>query len=312
LNNKTLLNKVLVTGATGFIGSRLLERLKIIDCEVRVLSRNTLIGYDSICCDLQQDLIPKFALNSIDSIFHIAGVAHDFQNNTETELMFYKVNVEATINLAKLAIKSGVKRFIFVSSVKAGGKSDTSDCMNEINQFEPEGIYGQTKREAEIKLLALGQESNMHVVIVRPALVYGPGMKGNLKVMFDGVSKGWFPPLPDTGNLRSMIHVDDLVNALVMVALDVQTNGNIFIATDGKPYSSRKIYEAMLEVIGKDIPKWYVPTIFFDILSKINVRLKYKIQKLLGNECYSSKKLESIGFRAKNSIKQMNHNETFI
>ena len=309
MNNKTLLNKVLVTGATGFIGSRLLERLKIIDCEVRVLSRNTLIGYDSICCDLHQDSIPKFALNSIDSIFHIAGVAHDFQNNTETELIYYKVNVEATINLAKLAIKSGVKRFIFVSSVKAGGQSDTSDCMTEINQFEPEGIYGRTKREAEIKLLALGQESNMHVVIVRPALVYGPGMKGNLKLMLLGIKKGWFPPLPETGNKRSMIHVDDLVRAILLTADYDRANGEIFIATDGTPHSSREIYNAMCNVLGKSIPKWSVPKDLFNLISLINSRIKYKLNKLLGDECYSSAKLEELGFKAQKTLKDMNETD---
>jgi nucleoside-diphosphate-sugar epimerase len=187
-----------------------------------------------------------------------------------------------------------------------------TNCGSEIEQSEPIGAYGRTKREAEIKLLELGRISGMHVVIVRPSLVYGPGMKGNLKLMLKGIDKGWFPPLPNTENKRSMIHVDDLVKALIMVAVSDRTNGEIFIATDGRTYSSYEIYRTMCELSGKSIPKWSVPRIVFDLASKINKRIQYKIQKLLGDECYSSKKLESIGFRAKNSIKQMHENETFF
>ena len=146
----------------------------------------------------------------------------------------------------------------------------------------------------------------MHVSIIRPSLVYGPNVKGNLKLMLAGIKKGWFPPLPETGNRRSMIHVDDLVRAILLVAKDECANGEIFIATDGTPHSSRDIYNAMCSVLDKSIPKWSVPNNLFDMASLINPRIKYKLNKLLGDECYSSAKLEALGFKVQKTLKDMN------
>ena len=215
-------------------------------------------------------------------------------------------NCYATIKLARLAVKSGVKSFVFVSSVKAGGGGASDRCVTEIDQGIPEGVYGETKREAELELLKLGKESGMHVAIIRPSLVYGLNVKGNLKLMLSGIKKGWFPPLPETGNKRSMIHVDDLVRAILLVADDDRANGEIFIATDGTPHSSRYIYNAMCSALDKSIPKWRVPKILFDMASLVNPRIKYKLNKLLGDECYSSAKLEALGFKAKKTLKDMN------
>jgi UDP-glucose 4-epimerase len=296
----------LITGSTGFIGRKLAD---IIDEEIRVLSREKHSDYDTIVCDLQSEVIPDQALNNVNTVFHLAGFAHDMRDAGKIEYLYYKVNVDATVQLANLAVQSGVKRFIFVSSVKAGGTPPLGVCANEKDQKDTEDIYGKTKREAELELLKIGEESGMHVSIIRPSLVYGPNVKGNLKLMLSGIKKGWFPPLPETGNRRSMIHVDDLVRAILLVANDDRANGEIFIATDGVPHSSREIYNAMCGVTGKLIPKWSVPKILFDIASLISPRIKYKINKLLGDECYSSVKLEALGFKAKKSLKDMNETD---
>ena len=142
----------------------------------------------------------------------------------------------------------------------------------------------------------------MHVSIIRPSLVYGPGVKGNLAIMRSWVEKGWFPPLPETGNRRSMIHVDDLVRALLLVAVDDRANGEIFIATDGVPQSSRKIYEAICQQVDKSVPSWSVPKFLFDGVASVSPRFRYKVEKLLGDECYSSAKLESLGFKAERTL----------
>ena len=213
--------------------------------------------------------------------------------------------MDATVRLAKLAVKSNVKRFVFISSVKAGeGGVSNIKCMND-----SEGVYGKTKREAEIELLKIGKESGMHVSIIRPSLVYGPNVKGNLALMLSGIKKGWFPPLPETGNKRSMIHVDDLVRAILLVADDDGANGEIFTATDGNPHSSRDIYNAMCSVLDRPIPKWSIPKFLFDMVSLTNPRIKYKLNKLLGDECYSSAKLEALGFKAQKTLKDMNETD---
>jgi UDP-glucose 4-epimerase len=300
------LNKILITGSTGFIGQRLINA---VDAEVQVLSRVKQLGYDTIVCNLEKELNLNNALSDIDTVFHLAGFAHDFRDATKVKNLYHKVNVYATVELAKIAVANDVERFIFVSSVKAGGSSVSEKCTDESCQGDPEGIYGKTKREAELKLLKIGKESGMHVSIIRPSLVYGPNAKGNLQLMLSGIKKGWFPPLPETGNKRSMIHVDDLVRAILLVADDNRANGKIFIATDGIPHSSREIYNSMCNVLGKSIPKWSVPKGLFDMASLTSPRIKYKLNKLLGDECYSSNKLEALGFKAQKTLKDMNETD---
>ena len=293
----------LVTGGTGFVGKPLIAALK---CNVRLLSRFHNTNIDTVICDFRNDLIPMDVLIGIDTVFHLAGFAHDMRDANKVIDLYKKVNVDATVQLANLAVKSGVKTFIFVSSVKAGGIPTSGTCMSEEGQGYPEGVYGNSKRDAELKLLEIGKNSGMHVSIIRPSLVYGPSVKGNLRLMLLGIKKGWFPPLPETGNKRSMIHVDDLVRALLLVADDDRANGKIFIATDGSPYSSREIYNAMCIALGKKIPKWSVPKIFFETASLISPSTKYRVNKLLGDECYSSAKLEALGFKAQKILKDMN------
>ena len=300
--------RVLITGASGFIGATLTKLLYISGFDIRLLSRSMNMDSDHkiIICDLQSDTIPDDALDDIDTVFHLAGFAHDLRDARKISDLYYKVNVGATVQLANLAANSGVKKFVFVSSVKASGSSPFGICANEGDQINTEDIYGKTKREAELKLLEIGKKSGMHVSIVRPSLVYGPKSKGNLKIMLTGIEKGWFPPLPEMGNRRSMIHVDDLVRAILLIAENKRANGEIFIATDGTPYSSREIYNAMCGVAGKSIPKWSMPKVLFDLASLASPRIKYKLNKLLGDECYSSAKLEALGFKAKKSLKDMN------
>jgi UDP-glucose 4-epimerase len=298
--------KILITGATGFVGRRLIRLLDIYPYQICILSRNHHPEFETFVCDFMKDKIPVSAFDGVDIVFHLAGFAHDMQDPGKVEDLYYKVNVDTTVQLAKLAVKSGVKSFVFVSSVKAGGKSLNGQCMRESDQGVPEGVYGKSKREAELKLLEIGQAPGMHVSIIRPSLVYGPNVKGNLQLMLSGIEKGWFPPLPEVGNQRSMIHVDDLVQAILLVSKDKRANGEIFIATDGTPHSSRYIYNAMCSALDKSIPKWSVPKILFDMASLVNPRIKYKLNKLLGDECYSSAKLEALGFKAKKTLKDMN------
>lgn len=308
-----LKKKILITGATGFIGQQLLSYLnssKKVESRdvysIKIISRNIQPIYETIVCDLQCENIPDNIMDDVDTVFHLAGYTHDLRESSNSENLYHKLNVDATIRLAELAVRSGVKHFVFISSVKAGGKLFTNKCANEMDQGMPDNIYGQTKKEAEIKLLSIGRNSNMHVSIIRPSLVYGPNAKGNLSLMLTNIKKGLFPPIPDTQNRKSMIHVNDLVRAIMLVAKDERANGEIFIVTDGKLYSSRDIYKAMCVIVGKQVPKWNVPKFIFDILAKINPKIKYKLDKLFGDDCYSSAKIEALGFRAKKTFKDMN------
>ena len=300
------MERYLLTGATGFVGTRLLKYLSNINCTCRILSRAEVRGYDFHICDFEKNEIPSSALDSIDIVFHLAGIAHDIKKNGKHESTYYSVNVNSTINLAKKAAKAGVKKFIFVSSTKAGGRISKNLQMDENHQNKSDDIYGITKREAEIKILEIGRQSEMDVSIIRPSLVYGPNMKGNLRQMMNVINKGWFPPLPKNNNKRSMVHVDDLVRAIYFIACESKTNGEIYILTDGRVYSSREIYETFCNVLGRRVPNWYVPYFIFKIISLINQDISSKVDKLLGNEYYSSKKLSLLGFKTKKTFKEMN------
>jgi len=288
------MRSVFVTGATGFIGNRLLVRLKGQGVRLKILSSSPHPEYETVVCNLASEVIPEGAIDGVDTVFHLAGFAHDLRDASKIEHLYRAVNVDATVQLAELAVGSGVKRFVFVSSVKAGGYDE--------EQGSPDGVYGQTKREAELMLLDIGRQSGMHVSVVRPSLIYGAGLKGNLALMRKGIEQGWFPPLPETGNRRSLIHVDDLVQALFLVAEDKQANGEIYIATDGRGHSSRQIYEALCIAVGKTIPGWSVPKFIFNTLSVLSPRIRYKVEKLLEDEFYSSAKLERLNFQAKKSL----------
>lgn len=296
----------LVTGGSGFIGSRLSSLLNSKGYKVRLLSRKNVANFETIVCDLEKEEIPISALDSVDTIFHLAGYAHDLHDNHLNELRYKKINVHATIQLAKLAISAGVKQFIFISSIKAGGEALIGECMTEEDNGNPEGIYGKTKREAELKLIDLFVNTSVHLSIVRPSLVYGKNMKGNLKLMLSGIKKGWFPPLQENGNRQSMIHVDDLSRAILIVAKNSTKSGEIYIVTDGLSYSSKEIYTIFCFVLGKSVPIWFLPNSFFSILSLFSPKFRYKFNKLLSDKFYSSKKIESIGFQAKFSLKDIN------
>ena len=300
---------VLVTGATGFVGQHLIEYLKLDGYNIKAISRKLIPGVDTVICDFLKDAIPENAFQGIDVVFHLAGYTHDLKNASGVKQTYQKMNVDVTDELLSLSVKYSVKKFIFVSSVKAGGSPIRGKCAAEEDQSDPVGMYGETKREAELKVLEIGRKSDMHVSILRPALIYGPNLKGNLQLMMQGIKKGWFPPLPETGNRRSMVHVDDVVQALLLLASDQRSNGEIFIVTDGRTYSSRYIFEIMSSTLGKRIPRWTVPQFLFNVVALINPHLRYRIDKLLGDECYSSKKIQSIGFKAKKTLKDMHETD---
>jgi len=300
---------VLVTGATGFVGQHLIKCLKLDGYNIKAIARKLIPGVDTVICDFFNDSIPENTLKGIDVVFHLAGYAHDLKSESGIEQTYQKINVDITSKLLLLSVKNNVKKFIFVSSVKAGGVSKQGKCATEKSLSEPDGVYGKTKREAELKVLEVGRKSDMHVSILRPALIYGPKVKGNLQLMMQGIKKGWFPPLPEIGNRRSMIHVDDIVRALLFLTNNKKSNGEVFIATDGRVYSSRNIYEAMCYVLDKNVPNWSVPRLLFNAIARLSSGFKYKIDKLLGDECYSSKKLQSLGFKAQKQLRQMNETD---
>jgi UDP-glucose 4-epimerase len=299
---------VLITGASGFIGSYLIEALKDKRFTIRLLARKKYLNYETFICDLGTEKIPEEALDSIDIVFHLAGYAHDETDSSIKDSLYYNLNVKATEELFEISAKKGVKNFIYLSSVKAGGVSSSNRHMTESDQADPKDIYGVTKRKAELKILDLNRYYNINISIIRSALVYGNQMKGNLLSMLDGIKKGWFPPIPETNNIRSMICVSDLVNAIIILGLKPQPGNSIFIVTDGYQYSTRDIYKSLCYLAEKKVPRWSIPKIIFYTLALCGDVFKFipfnsnKYNKLFSSEFYYSEKLNKLGFVPKYNL----------
>ncbi len=295
---KTGQPSTLITGSTGFIGQRLVNALTSREESLRLLKRRVEDGdHSSVTCDLMKLEIDDAWLHGIKTVYHLAGYAHDLSNPSEVAELYQRLNVEASIKLAEAAARAQVQSFVYVSSVKAAG-SETNG--------QPDGIYGQTKREAEKKLLELGQKEGLRVVILRPSLVYGPDLKGNLELMMRGIRDGWFPPLPETQNKRSMVHVDDVVNAMMYIADHPTSAGEIYTLTDGIDYSTRDIYDALRAVVGKNPTRLSVPYLAFELLGRLYPRFRHKLDKLFGTEFYSSDKIRALGFKTGRSLRDIN------
>lgn len=211
------------------------------------------------------------------------------------------------------ARRAGVKHFIYFSSVKA--VADSPHEINEQWENEPGTPYGIAKRKAEKFLLAEGQKNNIAISILRPALVYGPGCKGNLHAMLRAIDKNYFIPVPATANRRSMISIGDVCSAAILSAIHRdKANGKIYFVTDGIDYSTHQLYVLMRKALGKAIPKWHLPLSGFKFLGLLGdmgekilkKRLPFNTEsmvKLFDSAAYNSQLIQNeLGFKPKDTL----------
>jgi len=293
----------LVTGGSGFIGGRLWQPGDL------ALVRSPGNLPDAVVGDLLDMPSLKRACEGIDTVFHCAGHAHAFSSSDPDA--HWRINFEGTHNLIQAAGQAGVQRFIFLSSVKAMAEPGNA-CVDEDWPGAPSTPYGKAKRAAEDAVLDAGTKYGMHVVNLRLAMVYGRGGRGNLERMARGIRAGWFPPLPETGNQRSLVHVDDVVSAMRWVAGRPKANGRTYIVADPQAYSGREIYDALRATLAvPSAPTFRVPAWLLraggragDALgSTVRRSLPLNsevIDRLLGSACYSPARIEQeLGWRAK-------------
>jgi UDP-glucose 4-epimerase len=257
---ETVVSRYLVTGHSGFIGRHIVTALAREDCYIRGLTRQNVSADNDSVVDARTGDITKPAtltglMSGIDTVIHAAGHAHVTATGHD---IHYKTTLDGTRHLLHEAAASNVRRFVFISSIKAMA-APGRDCIDETETGLPQDGYGLARRQAEEQVLAAGKQTGMHVSIVRPALVYGPGCKGNLAAMLRWIDRGIFPPVPDTGNRRSMVDVRDLASAIIAAACRDSANGHTCIISDGEDYSTRHVYMAMKTALGKTVPGWSVP-----------------------------------------------------
>lgn len=245
--------KVLVTGATGFVGRALCAHLQQQGCEVHAAVRGLADGLHAnrvvtiAALDQSVDWAP--ALVGIDVVVHLAARVHVMHDTAaDPELEFRKANVDATLHLARQAAKAGVKRMVFLSSVKANGESTLpGQAFKESDPPNPQDAYGRSKWEAEQGLRQIASETGLQVVIIRSPLVYGSGVKANFASLMRLVARGWPLPLGGIHNRRSLVGLGNLVDFVATCASHPQAADQTFLVSDGNDLSTTELVRAMAQ-----------------------------------------------------------------
>lgn len=243
---------VLVTGGTGFLGQALLHKLLVSGRRplIAAVRRNKTDFPAEVMVEWVGELSSSTdwstCLQEVGVVIHCAARAHVMKEETADPLLEYRrVNVHGTLALAEQAVKAGVRRFIYISSVKVNGEHTASNIPFRAEDIPaPEDAYGISKLEAEQGLLALARNTGMEVVIIRPPLVYGPGGKGNFASMVRWVRKGMPLPLGAVHNKRSLVALENLVDFIVMCAdpeRSPRAANEVFLISDGEDVSTMEL-----------------------------------------------------------------------
>lgn len=280
--------QLLITGGSGFIGKSLCEELRHEEHTVVAAVRSANIHVDNVerivtgSIDGLKDW--SVVLRGVDVVVHLAARVHVMNDRAVDPLLeFRKVNVDGTLNLALQAEKAGVKRFIFISSIKVNGESTTlGNPFTEDDDANPQDAYGVSKLEAEQGLLRIAQETGMEVVIIRPPLVYGVGVKANFASMMRFVKRGIPLPLGAIHNKRSFVYVGNLVSLIIRCVDHPAAADQIFLVSDGHDLSTTELLRECAVAMRCNVRLLPVPQGFIEycaaILGKRDVA-----QRLCGN-----------------------------
>ncbi|MFY0727861.1 UDP-glucose 4-epimerase family protein [Pseudomonas sp. NFX15] len=259
---------VFLTGATGFVGGATLRRLVHSGFNVTVALRS---GAQLVEDGVSKVYVSGFdgatswndSLKAVDVVIHAAARVH-VMNDTEVDPLaaFRRVNVEGTLSLARQAASAGVKRFIFISSIKVNGEgTEPGIAYSPDDKPAPADPYGISKMEAEQNLRALAVETGMDVVIIRPVLVYGPGVKANFRNMMRWLEAGIPLPFGAIHNKRSLVALDNLVDLIVTCISHPAATNETFLVSDGDDLSTTRLLRKMATALGRSarllpIPAW--------------------------------------------------------
>jgi nucleoside-diphosphate-sugar epimerase len=258
--------KVLVTGATGFIGKELLNHLGF--AEITGVSRDLQTESSNIQwvhTSLEMLLTSEVFVDSYDVVIHLAGLAHVVHNERTNPLSKFKnINRDLTLELARQLASNGLKRFVFVSSIGVNGTTtEKQKPFSESSIVNPTSPYALSKYEAEIGLLQLSKELNFELVIVRPPLVYGLDAPGNFGKLINIINKRIPLPFGWIRNKRSYVSVANLSSFLVLCATHPKAANETFLISDDSPISTTELLNILMQALSKKVilipfPKWSV------------------------------------------------------
>ncbi|MCW2312600.1 UDP-glucose 4-epimerase family protein [Rhodoferax antarcticus] len=251
---------ILVTGATGFVGSAVVQRLLADDDSRQVVVAVRRDGQQwpakvlpRVTGELEPSTDWTVALDGVSAVIHCAARVH-VMSDTDAEPLeeFRRVNVEGTLNLARQAAAAGVRRFVFVSSIKVNGESTQLGSPFKADDAPaPLDAYGVSKMEAEQGLRELATQTGMEVVIIRPPLVYGPGVKANFAAMMRWLQRGVPLPLGAIHNQRSLVALGNLVDLIVLCLTHPAAANQTFLVSDGEDVSTSELLRRMGQALGR-------------------------------------------------------------
>lgn len=292
--------RFLVTGAKGFVGSTLCDELAARGLAYRAATRSTTEGAPFYACgELGAATSWLPALEHIDVVIHLAARVHVMRDAAVDPLSeFRRTNVEATVNLARQAVEAGVRRFVFVSSIKVNGEwSPPGEAFSEADVPAPADAYALSKWEAEQALLRLSAETGLEVVIVRPPLVYGPGVRANFLQLLRRVHGGWPLPLKAITNKRSLLFVGNLADALILCATHDEAAGETYLLDDGNALSSSELVAAIARSLGVPNRDFAVPLWLLNAAARV-LRRQAMVERLTGSLVLSNQKITTqLGWR---------------
>jgi len=254
------------------------------------------------------------ALAGIDVIYHLAAKTHDTHEAAGADADYTRINVDATRALVEAAVRLRIPRFVYVSSVKAMDEGGPG-MRDESQPPAPETAYGRTKLAAERAVFEVASRGGVAPVCLRFPMVYGPGQRGNLANMIRAVDRGRFPPPPETGNRRSMLHVENAVDGLLLAGRHDAAPGQTYLVTDANPYSTRELYDWIRAALGRRAIQWSVPVWGFRALAlagdAARTIVRHRIgfdsdafQKLLGSAWYSPAKMSrELGYQPAHDLR---------
>lgn len=255
--------KFLVTGANGWVGHSLCTELTRRGIKVRAAVRSADVetqGFERVIVgSIDGNTDWSAALGDVDAVVHLAARVHVMKDTAANPLAeFRRVNVAGSLNLARQAVAAGVKRIVFVSSVKVHGEyTSPGHAFSEADSPSPQDSYGVSKHEAELGLRQIALDTGIEVVIVRPPLVYGPGVKANFAALMRVVQRGWPLPLGAVHNQRSLVALDNLVDFIVTCATHPQAANETFLVSDGHDLSTTELVRGLARASG--VPARLVP-----------------------------------------------------
>ncbi|MDH4656636.1 MULTISPECIES: SDR family oxidoreductase [unclassified Pseudomonas] len=282
--------RILLTGASGFIGSALLARIcKAGNFQLTVATRRALPGLSpevksELVSSLDAEADWRAALSGVDVVIHTAARVHVMNECSDDPLSeFRKTNVEGTLRLASQAAAAGVRRFIFVSSIKVNGEMTSTSAPFLVDATPaPADPYGVSKMEAEQALRSLAAESGMEVVIIRPPLVYGPGVRANFLNMMRWLYKGVPLPLGAINNRRSLVALDNLTDLILTCTEHPAAANQTFLVSDGEDLSTTQLLRRMGNALGTPARLLPVPERLLDVAARVLGR-KALSQRLCGS-----------------------------